>query len=162
MRALVIATAVLLAGATTALAAPASVTVTVGPELQAKAIKTLGVRDVNQLAADLQSTVAKKLAKSTAYDGAKIELVLSDAQPNRPTFKQMGDKPGLSYESFGIGGAKIDGRAVAADGSVTPIAYKYYESDIRYARHGGTWADAEGTFQRFAYDLGRGRTVASR
>jgi hypothetical protein len=162
MRAFVIATALLLAGATTAFAAPASVTVTVGPELQAKAIKTLGVRDVNELAANLQSTVAKKLANSPAYDGAKIELILSDAQPNRPTFKQMGDKPGLSYESFGIGGAKIDGRAVAADGSVTPISYKYYESDIRFARHGGTWADAEGTFQRFAYDLGRGRTVASR
>jgi hypothetical protein len=162
MRAFVIATAVLLAGATTALAAPASVTVTVGPELQAKAIKTLGVRDVNELAANLQSTVAKKLANSPTYDGAKVELVLSDAQPNRPTFKQLGDKPGLSYESFGVGGAKIDGRAVAADGSVTPISYKYYESDIRFARHGGTWADAEGAFQRFAYDLGRGRTVASR
>ena len=162
MRIAAIAAAVVLGSATAALAAPASVTVSIGPELQAEAVKTLGVRDVNDLAARLRSTVEKRLASSPAYDGARIELVLSDAKPNRPTFKQMGDKPGLSYESFGIGGAKIEGRAIAADGAVTPIAYKYYESDIRFARWGGTWADAEGTFQRFAYDLGRGRTVASR
>ena len=116
MRTLAIATAVLLSSGSAALAAPASVTVTVGPALQAEAEKTLGVRDVNDLAAHLQATVEKRLAKSPAYDGARIELVLADAKPNRPTFKQLGDRPGLSYESFGIGGAKIEGRAVAQIG----------------------------------------------
>jgi hypothetical protein len=162
MRTLVIAAAALLASATAALAAPASVTVTIGPDLQAKAVKTLGVRDVNDLATRLQTTVARRLAKTGAYDGARIELVLADVQPNRPTFKELGDRPGLSYESFGIGGAKIEGRAIAADGAVTPISYRYYESDIRYSRHGGTWADAEGTFDRFAYSLARGERLASR
>lgn len=167
MRILAIATASLLASATflaanTALAAPASVSVTISPELQAKASKTLGVREVTDLADHLQSTVAKRLAKTGAYDGARIELVLVDALPNRPTFKQLGDRPGLSYESFGVGGAEIKGEAIAADGAVTPISYRYYESDIRYARLGGTWADAEGTFDRFAYDLGRGKLVVSR
>jgi len=163
MRRLVIsAAAILLSSATAAMAAPASVSVTVGPELQAEAVKTLGVRDVNDLASQLQSTVEKRLAKSPAYDGARVELVLADAKPNHPTFKQLGDRPGLSYESFGVGGAKIEGRSIAADGAVTPIAYRYYESDIRYARRGGTWADAESAFQRFAYELGRGRTLASR
>jgi hypothetical protein len=162
MRILAIAAAALLASATAALAAPASVTVTIGPELQAKAVKKLGVRDVNDLATRLQTTVTKRLTKTGAYDGARIELVLTDAQPNRPTFKELGDRPGLSYESFGIGGAKIEGRAIAADGSVTPISYRYYESDLRYSRHGGTWADAEATFDRFAYSLGRGERVASR
>ena len=160
MRLAVIVTAILLSSATAALAAPASVTVTIGPDLQAEATKTLGVRDVNELAARLQTTVEKRLANSAAYDGARIELILSDVKPNRPTFKQMSDKPGLSYESFGIGGAKIEGRAVAANGAVTPIDYRYYESDIRQSQYGGTWSDAEGTFQRFAYDLGRGRAVA--
>jgi hypothetical protein len=162
MRTPAFAFAALLASATGALAAPASVSVTVGPELQTAAVKTLGVRDVNDLAAELRKTVEKQLAKTGAYDGARIELVLTDAKPNHPTFKQMGDRPGLSYESFGIGGARIEGRAIAADGAVTPIAYKYYESDIRFSRHGGTWADAEGTFDRFAYDLGRGQALASR
>jgi hypothetical protein len=87
-------------------------------------------------------------------------LVLADAQPNRPTFKQLGDRPGLSYQSFGVGGAKIEGRVIAANGTVTPIAYKYYESDLRFSRHGGTWADAEATLDRFAYDLRRGKAIA--
>jgi len=163
MRTLVFATVALLAGAATAAsAAPASVNVTIGPELQVKAAKSLGQRDVNELAADLRTRVEKQLAKTGAYDGQRIELELTDVQPNRPTFKQLADKPGLSYESFGIGGARIEGSAIAPDGKVTPISYRYYESDIRYARRGGTWADAEWTIDRFAYQLGRGRAPSDR
>ena len=84
-----------------ALAAPAQVNVTVGPELQEKADKSLGQREVRDLARDLQASIEKRLAKSGAFDGQRIELVLADARPNRPTFKQMGDRPGLSYQSFG-------------------------------------------------------------
>ena len=158
MRTLIIATAALVAGAATAAsAAPASVNVTIGPELQVKAAKSLGQRDVNDLAAELRTQVEKQLAKTGAYDGQRIELELTDVQPNRPTFKQLADRPGLSYESFGIGGARIEGSAIAPDGKVTPISYRYYESDIRYARRGGTWADAEWTIDRFAYRLGRGQ-----
>jgi hypothetical protein len=162
MRTLAVAAIALLASATAAIAAPASVTVSIGPELQAKAAKTLGVREVNDLAAELRTTVERQVAKNPVYDGARIELVLADAQPNRPTFKQLGDTPGLSYESFGVGGAKIHGVAIAASGAVTPIDYKYYESDIRWARRGGTWADAENTFQMFAADLRRGPRGAAR
>ncbi|MFL5297254.1 MAG: hypothetical protein ACJ798_12810 [Phenylobacterium sp.] len=152
----------LLASAAAAAAQPASVTVVVGPELQAKAVRTLGVRDVNELAADLQKAVERQTGKSHAYDGARIVLELADAKPNRPTFKQMADQPGLSYESFGIGGARIEGHAIAPDGRMTPLSYSYYEPDIRNARLGGTWSDAHWTIQRFAYRLGRGEVLASR
>jgi hypothetical protein len=163
MRRLAIATVALLASAaTTAWAAPASVSVSVGPKLQAQAVKTLGVREVDELAQQLRTTVEKQVAKNPAYDGARIELVLADAKPNHPTFKQLGDQPGLSYESFGVGGAKIEGVMIAANGAVTPINYKYYESDIRWALRGCTWADAQNTFQRFASDLRRGERVATR
>ncbi len=163
MRALPIAAALLLAGsATTAFAAPASVSVTVGPELQAKAAKDFGQRDIDDLAKELRTSVEKRLAKTGAYDGARIELQLTDAKPNRPTFKQMSDRPGLSFESFSIGGAKIDGHAIAPDGHVTPLSYSYFEPDIRWARLAGTWSDAQWTIDRFAYRLGRGEVVASR
>ncbi|HEY8002614.1 MAG TPA: hypothetical protein VIE16_00195 [Phenylobacterium sp.] len=145
-----------------ALAAPAQVNVTVGPELQEKADKSLGQREVRDLARDLQASIEKRLAKSGAFDGQRIDLVLTDARPNRPTFKQMADRPGLSYQSFGTGGASIEGQAIAPNGHVTPLSYAYFESDIRYARFGGTWADAESTFDRFAYRLARGDLVASR
>jgi len=156
------AAAASLACAGAAAAAPASVTVTVSPELQAQAAKSLGQRDVDQLAADLRKAVERQLAKTDAYDGAQIVLELADARPNRPTFKQLSDRPGLSYESFSIGGARIEGHAIAANGTMTPLSYSYFEPDIRYARLGGTWADAQWTIDRFAYQLGRGKLVASR
>ncbi len=82
--------------------------------------------------------------------------------PIVPTFKQLSDKPGLSYESFGIGGAKIEGQAVAPDGAVTPLKYSYYETDIRQSWAHSTWYDAEWTINRFAARLGSGRALASR
>ena len=156
MRTLAIVTGTLFALATGALATPASVSVSIAPQLQAKAARTLGTRDVNALADQLRSRVEQRLARTGAYQDTRLELVLVDVQPNRPTFKQMSDKPGLSFESFGVGGARIEGRAVAADGVATPLGYSYYEPDIRQAAMRGTWSDAEWTIDRFAYRLGRG------
>jgi hypothetical protein len=163
MRVLLPALAALLVGApAAALAAPASVNVTVGPELQKKFEKTYGVREGQQLTADLQDSVETALRKSTSHDGARIELVLTDVKPNRPTFKQMGDTPGLSMESFGVGGAAIEGRIVAADGQEQPVKYSWYETDIRQAYGNWIWHDAEWTFDRFARRLARGQEVARR
>ena len=156
----VLAAAALSAGI--AQAAPASVDVTIGPELQAKAEKTYGERDVRDLAADLKRDVARELAKTGAYDGARIELILADVKPNRPTFKQLSDKPGLSMQSFGVGGAEIAGKVITADGHETPIAYRWYETDIRWAQGQTTWADAEQSLGYFAHSFARGKTYASR
>lgn len=155
-------TAAFALAATTALAAPASVSVTVGPELQKKAVKKYGTRDVDRLAVSLQTEVEKSLAKTGKYDGGRVELTLIDAKPNRPTFKQLGDTPGLSFLSFGIGGARIEGRVVAADGTVTPLSYSWYETDIEQSWGVTTWHDAEWTFDRFADRLARGAVLARR
>jgi hypothetical protein len=162
MRVIALSAVALIASGGAAAAAPASITVTVSPELQAKAARDYGLRDVHDLAADLQSAVARRTANTAAFDGARIVLELTDAKPNRPTFKQMSDRPGLSFESFGLGGAQIDGHAVLPNGQVVPLSYQYFESDIRYAMLGGTWSDAEATIDRFAYRLGRGDGVARR
>ena len=159
MRTLALATAALIASGSAAVAAPASVTVTVGPELMAKAQKTYGVRDVNRLADSLKSEVERKLAKGGSLDGARIELVLEDAVPNRPTMQQM-SKMGLSFESFGVGGAAIEGHAVRPDGAVIPLSYRWYETDIRQSAFVSTWHDAEWTFDRFASRLGRDQLAA--
>ena len=154
--------AALLASVAPALAAPVSVSVTVGPELQKKFGKTYGVREAERLTADLRESVEAALAKSGAHDGARIELVLTDVKPNRPTFKQMGDTPGLSMQSFGVGGAAIEGRIVAEDGQEQPVRYSWYETDIRQAYGNWIWHDAEWTFDRFARRLARGQEVARR
>lgn len=163
MRSVVIAVAALIASAATATqAAPASITVSVSPELQDKAVHDLGVRDVDQLAGDLKKSVERQLAHGSAFDGQRVVLELADVKPNHPTFKQMFDHPGLAYESFGIGGARVEGHAIAPDGHVTPLSYSYYEPDIRYARLGGTWADAEWAIDQFAHRLSHGPVLASR
>ena len=162
MRTIAIATAALLASVTAAQAAPAAVTVAVAPELQARAERELGVRDVDQLADQLRTTVEKRLARSGAYDGARIDLELTDVTPKPPPFHQMSRRPALSFESFGHGGAAIAGQAVAVNGAVTPIHFRYYESDIRRARNLSTWADAEWAIERFAHDLARGERLARR
>lgn len=155
MRTLVLAAAATLA-ASAARATPASVDVQLSPALQGKAERSLGVRDVDRLARELRGEVTKRLARTGAYDGARIELVLADAEPNRPTYQQLGAEPGLSERSHGIGGAEIEGRVITADGRVTPVRYRYYSPTLALASHAGIWTDAEWAFQRFAYELGRG------
>lgn len=163
MRALApFALVVALSGATAAVAAPATVSVSVTPELQKTFETKYGVREMAELSDDLKTSVEKALAASGAHADARIELVLKDVKPNRPTFKQLADTPGLSMESFGVGGAAIVGRIVAADGSETPVDYSWYESDIRDAWGAWVWHDAEWTFDRFARRLARGQEVARR
>lgn len=148
--------------ATGADAAPAEVQVQIGPKLQKAATESLGVNEVDRLAADLKRRVERELARTGVLEGARIELTLVDATPNRPTFKQLGDRPGLSYESYSLGGARIEGRAVAVDGAITPIRYEWYESDIRYAPYRVTWSDADAAFGQFARRLARGDAYARR
>ena len=91
-----------------------------------------------------------------AADAATVNLVLIDAKPNRPTFKQMADRPGLSMESFGIGGAEIRGEQINADGSRVKLGYSWSESDIRWAQGLGTWGDAEQAIHGFARRVAEG------
>ena len=163
MRLATFLTTTLAAMAVTAAAHAAEVNVTIGPELQAKADQ-YGQRDLDYLAAELRESVQKAFERTggLSTDGATIDLVLEDAMPNRPTFRQMALKPGLSYESFGIGGATISGVLTTADGRQVPLGYRWYESDIRWSQGAGTWMDAENTFDRFARRLARGEAVAER
>ena len=85
---------VLAVAAGPALADPATVSVTIGPDLQEKT-RDLGERDVREQADRLAEVVRRALADSGDLDGARIDLVLTDLKPNRPTFEQMADRPGL-------------------------------------------------------------------
>lgn len=138
----------------------ADVTVTVGPELREKADE-YGVKEVERLAADLEADVEQALARQgrltgAQAGGARLELVLVDAQPNRPTMEQMQDTPGLSMESLSIGGAEIEGRFVHADGTVTPVAYRWYDKDLTEALGASTWWTAQRAFDRFAEKVAKG------
>lgn len=147
--------------AQSALAAPAvsRVNVTIGPDLAKKA-EDLGTREFEILSADLKRSVQRKLPSTSG--GGTLDLIIEDARPNRPTPQQLAKTPGLSYDSFGVGGARISGAYVDPAGNRTPIAYNWYESDIRWARYSGTWHDAETAFDRLADRLSRDEFVETR
>ncbi len=151
-----------LAAAGPVLAAQPSIEVKISPALQTQATRSLGVRDVQQLADDLKREVGRSLDRTGVLDGARLELTLVDAKPNRPTFQQLSNQPSLSMESFGVGGATIEGKAIAVDGTVTPLGYRWYETDIRNARYQTTWADASAAIYQFADRLARGETAPVR
>lgn len=155
------------AAAFSAQAAPvgpvAEVHVSIGPDLQAKADE-YGQRELDYLAADLRTSVERTLDRSggLAAAGGTLDLVIEDAIPNRPTLRQMAVKPSLSYESYGIGGARIGGVLTTADGQRIPVGFRWYETDIRWSQTANTWTDAQNTFDRFARRLVTGEAVAER
>lgn len=135
------------------------VTVTIGDKLQPEVVK-LGTRDVDQQVANLTQTVQRTLARRGALDGAQINLVLTDLKPNRPTFQQAADRPGLSiFDSISIGGAAVEGEVVTADGQRLPVKFSLYSNNLADVFGFGTWQDADRAFARLADNLATGRLV---
>lgn len=152
--------AVLAVAAGPAAADPASINVTLGPDLQDKA-EELGERDVRQQADRLAEVVSRALARGGDLDGARVDLVLTDLRPNRPTFEQMAQQPGLDgHRSVSIGGAAIEGEITTADGRVLPVRYDWYSNSIAEVRGYTTWHDADRAYQRLASRLVDGRYVS--
>ncbi len=141
-----------------ALAAPqvATVRVSIGPDL-AKKTQTMDAREFDYLTRELKRSVESRLDRSGALDpqGGELDLVIEDARPNRPTLREMSAKLGLSYQSFGVGGARVSGEYRAASGARTPVTYSWYETDIRWAQYNSTWSDADEAFDRLAVRLAK-------
>jgi hypothetical protein len=151
------AVAATLAGA--AVAQPASVHVTLGADLQEKT-EDLGPREVQQQADRLIEVVTEALASDAALTGARIDLVLTDLKPNRPTFQQMQDRPGLDpMRSISIGGAAIEGQITLADGTVQPVRYSWFSTTLADVRGFSTWQDADRAYRRLGVNLAAGRYV---
>lgn len=146
-----------------AIAAPAfaqQVTVTVGGDLTDE-VEALGQRDVNRQLERLQTVVERRLAREGELAGAQVNLVLTGLKPNRPTWQQAADKPGLSImDSISIGGATIEGEVVTADGQRMPVSYSRYSSSLAEVYGYTTWQDAERAYDRLANNLASGRLVS--
>lgn len=115
-----------------------------------------GERDLNRLAERLQTRVEKRFNKRGVLlaetSPTTLRIVITDAKPNRPTFKQMSKEPSLSFQSFGIGGAEIKAEIIQAGGESTgDMTYRYYETTLdQFDRANATWSDAYRAFDRFA------------
>ncbi len=113
-----------------------------------------GQRDLDRLTKRLKTKMQYRLEKRgfTISDDAPtvLNLVITDARPNRPTFNQMSKATSLSMRSFGIGGAKFEGSLTNADGEQGNVSYGWYETDISFADGRGTWTDADRAIDKFA------------
>ena len=137
-------------------AAPApQVTVSLGPRLQARA-HIYGERDIADLQRDLSQEVERALARGSGPAPVRVDLVIEDVKPNRPTFAELSREPGLSLRSIAIGGARIGGSATLPNGARVPIRFSWYEDDLRYELGPTTWTDAEQAFDMLARRLARG------
>ena len=138
-------------------AAPASaltVETTVSAEFQTKLEKDYGLREREVLVEALTRKVEAVLAKKGVV-ADRVVVTLEDAKPNRPTFQQVSDRPGLDpIRSISIGGAHITGIAYDASGKeIGKADLDWYESDLTNAIGSTTWSDARWTFDRFANKL---------
>ena len=135
------------------------VTVTIGGDLRDE-VETLGEREVQEQADRLAQVVSRTLDRSDALGGARIELVLVELKPNRPTFQQMTDRPGLDgFHSVSIGGATIEGQIITASGEVIPVRYDWHTNNISEVTGFTTWQDADRAYARLASNLVAGRYV---
>lgn len=146
-----------LAAATPAFAEPASITIALGPDLQDK-VDELGQREVDQQITRLTEVLNRTLDRRGALEGARIDLVLTELKPNRPTMQQAFDRPGLDiFDSISIGGAAFEGQVELADGRVEPIRYDWFTTSLWDVRGYATWQDADRAYGRLADNLAEGR-----
>jgi hypothetical protein len=137
--------------ASSAFADGVQVNIAYGTKAEKAIAKTYGERERETIRDMLQTNLARALGNQAA----RVDVVINDIVPNRPTFKQLGDRPGLSFQSFGIGGADISGKAFDSAGNLLgEVNYDWY-GDIIWADTSWTWTDADRAIYQFSRQLAR-------
>jgi hypothetical protein len=135
--------------ATSAFADGLQVNVTYGAKAEEAMTKTYGERE----RAAIRDLLERNLNRELGNQAARVDVLINDVVPNRPTFKQLGDKPGLSFQSYGIGGADVSGKAFDAQGNLLgEVNYDWY-GDILWADTAWTWTDADRALYQFSRRL---------
>ena len=145
----VLITAALLALAP--LASATTVNVSYSEDFAEKLTDDYGEREGTKLSEKVTKDLIREFEKQ-GLSVARVDVMIIDAKPNRPTFKQLGDRPGLdASRSISIGGMSLEGTAYDAEGNALGTKqYDWFETDIRDAVGAGTWTDARRASDRFA------------
>ena len=125
------------------------INVTYGEKAEKAITKTYGERE----RVAIRDLLERNLTRELGNQAARVDVVINDVVANRPTFKQMGDRPGLSFQSFGIGGADVTGKAYDSAGNlIGEVSYDWY-GDIMWADTSWTWTDADRALHQFSRRL---------
>lgn len=120
-----------------------------------------GEKDLNRLVADLEKWTEQDLEKRgidvDEEAQAVLKITLVDVRPNRPTFNQLSRQPGLSFQSFALGGAEFEGELFTAEGaSLGQVSYSFYETFFdQFQRNTHAWYDARRSMRRFSKRLSK-------
>ncbi|MEM8617806.1 MAG: hypothetical protein AAGF20_12845 [Pseudomonadota bacterium] len=132
-------------------AAATDLSVGISDALQEKLEDDYGLREGPKLIEEVTEDLEREFARRSV-NPARVDITIIDAKPNRPTFSQLTDRPGLDpIRSISLGGMKLKG--IAYDESGTVIGereYRWYENDIRQVIGQSTWGDARRASSRFA------------
>lgn len=147
-------TAVLVLGlsfGTFASAQALEVSVSYSTQAEKKMTETYGAREK----AIIFDLVERNLKDNLGSKAARVEVVINDITANRPTQKEMSERPGLSMQSFGVGGADVSGKAYDAAGKLIGEANYEWTGDILWARGNWTWSDTDRALSNFARKLAK-------
>ncbi len=161
MRTALLAAAALGLLATPALADPVVIApASFSPTFQEKLEDDLGAREAGVLQRAVRAALTRNLARQGATPAASaavtVETTIVDARNNRPTFEQLGDRPGLSYMgSISTGGAELTGVIRDANGrELQRVSHRWYESQLEWASP-DQWGDARRAIDGFARKVAR-------
>jgi hypothetical protein len=146
----------LLAGAALlAFASPAwaqSTPVSFSPEFQTSLEEELGVREGAVLRTAVADAIARELShRGIAADSATIDVTIVDAEPNRPTMRQLIDEPSLDFSSISIGGAELRAVVRSANGTATEVTHRRYNHSLAdLSGAATTWTEARRAIRQFA------------
>jgi hypothetical protein len=124
------------------------------PEFQTALDEEYGLREGEILRRAVADSINNELARrgvSTA-GGPAIEVLIVNAEPNRPTMQQLAEQPGLdSIRSISIGGADLRAVLRSADGTVVEeVEHRRFNYTIDEAVGSSTWTEARRSIRRFA------------
>ncbi|WP_394692578.1 hypothetical protein [Hyphobacterium sp.] len=131
--------------------------ITIGETLAAKGDE-YGEREfdrlIRTLTADLQRELREAALLAADAGNATLHVVIEDATPNRPTFAQQGGTSGLSFQSYGRGGAHVMAELRDNNGAViATYEYSWTTPSIQDAQFANVWTDTNRTFDRFSSRL---------
>ncbi|MEO0608026.1 MAG: hypothetical protein AAFY82_07325 [Pseudomonadota bacterium] len=132
-------------------AAATEVAVSYSDDFAEELTENYGEREGERLRQDITKDLDQAFEKA-GVTAARVEIVIVDAKPNRPTFEQLSGKPGLDpIRSISIGGMELSGTAFDAEGNVLAAQdYEWFQNNIRDVVGFSTWGDANRASRRFA------------
>lgn len=107
---------------------------------------------IEEMTEELEHDFKKYNVRQSDTADTILRVTIEMVKPNRPTYNQLATDIGLSFQSFGIGGADISAEVLSADGTVLgTMSYDFYSNlNQRPFPPVGIWQDTDYAFSRFA------------